>query len=235
MAATAADLAGLQAWIPPITFVGNTPGWSVSVELFFYAAFPALVAIAARDERRARAAIAAGIVLALAAAATPALVPAASGAATFLKCGPLLRLPEFAVGVGLGRLFLSRRGALSAAAANALAALGAIAVVAVVLGAGAVPRYFLHALLLPAFALMIWAVASGGARALGSAPLRLLGEASYGLYLLQMPLFQALAGKYEWSLPRMLGFFALLVTLSIVTHFAVERPAQRALVARAPQ
>ena len=229
--ATAADVVGLQAWIPAITFVGNTPGWSVSVELFFYAAFPALARLVARRAAGARA-VAAGIVLTLAAAATPALVPAASGAATFLKCGPLLRLPEFAVGVGLGRLFLARRGALSPSAANALAALGAIAVVAVVLGAGAVPRYFLHALLLPAFALMTL----GGrlrrrARARVSA-LTLLGEASYGLYLLQMPLFQALAGKYEWSLPRMLGFFALLVTLSIVTHFAVERPAQRALARR---
>ena len=40
-----ADVVGLQAWIPTITFVGNTPGWSVSVELFFYLAFPWLLAL----------------------------------------------------------------------------------------------------------------------------------------------------------------------------------------------
>ena len=103
------------------------------------------------------------------------------------------------------------------------------------LGAGAVPRYFLHALLLPPFALLLWAVASGGARLFGAPPLRLLGEASYGLYLLQMPLFAALGGKFEWPLAGMVGFFAALVALSIAVHFAVERPAQRALVARAPR
>ena len=95
------------------------------------------------------------------------------------------------------------------------------------LASGPIPRYFLHALLLPAFALLLWSVAAGAGAWLGSAPLRLLGESSYGLYLLQMPLFEALAGKYEWRLPAMLGFFALLVAASILTHFAVEKPAQR--------
>jgi len=103
----------------------------------------------------------------------------------------------------------------------------------VMLSAG-VPRYFLHALLLAPFALLLWAVAAGGARWLGGPTLRLLGEASYGLYLLQMPLFQAIGGKYEWSLLRMVGWFALLLLVSIGVHFAVEKPAQRWLVRRAP-
>jgi peptidoglycan/LPS O-acetylase OafA/YrhL len=137
------------------------------------------------------------------------------------------------LGIALGAAFLRRRRALAPALATLLAAVAALAVVAVVLLSGHVPRYFLHALLLPAFALGLWAVADGGARWLGSAPLLLLGEASYGLYLLQMPLFSAIGGKYEWRLPGMLAFFALLVTTSIATHFAIEKPAQRWLVARA--
>ncbi|HEX9102626.1 MAG TPA: hypothetical protein VF997_10495, partial [Polyangia bacterium] len=64
-------------------------------------------------------------------------------------------------------------------------------------------------------------------RGLGGTTPALLGEASYGLYLLQIPLFQALGGKYEWRLPAMLAFFALLVAMSIATHFLVEKPAQR--------
>jgi peptidoglycan/LPS O-acetylase OafA/YrhL len=180
----------------------------------------------------ASAAIAGGVALTLVAAATPALAPATSGAATFLKCGPLLRIPEFVVGIGLGYAFLARRRPLPPAAARALALLATLVVVGLVLASSMVPRYFLHALLLPAFALLLWAVASGAFAALGSAPLRLLGEASYGLYLMQIPLFQALAGKYEWPLWRMLAFFALLVALSIATHFAIERPAQRWLSRR---
>jgi peptidoglycan/LPS O-acetylase OafA/YrhL len=251
-AATAADLVGLQAWIPSFTFVGNSPGWSVSVELFFYAAFPWLVGLAGASgpagssgsagssasagvAGRARAVLAACLVLAVAAAATPALVPSTSGAATFLKCGPLLRLPEFVAGIALGRAFVHRRRPLAPAAATALAALALAAVAAIVLAAGALPRYFLHALLLPAFALGLWAVADGGARWLGGRALVLAGEASYALYLLQLPLFEALHGRYEWSLPRLCALFALLFALSIAVHFAVEKPAQRWLVARAPR
>ncbi|MGZ3440585.1 MAG: acyltransferase family protein [Polyangia bacterium] len=225
-AATAADLVGLQAWIPSISFVGNTPGWSVSVELFFYAAFPWLARLSA-EARHTRALVVACLLLALATAASPALVSSTSDAATFLKCGPPLRLPEFVLGIALGRAFLRRRRPLAPARATLLAAVAALAVAAVVLCSGHVPRYFLHALLLPAFALGLWAVADGGARWLGGAALALLGEASYGLYLLQMPLFQAIGGKYEWSLARMLGFFALLVATSIAMHYAVEKPAQR--------
>jgi len=221
-AATAGDLVGLQAWIPAITFVGNTPGWSVSVELFFYVAFPWLAMAASR-----RAPIVLGLmfILALAAAASPALVSPASGAATFLKCGPLTRLPEFVAGIALGGIFVRRRGTLANANLLALAAIALV--VGIVLASGHVPRYFVHALLLPAFALLLWAVAGGALGVLGSSTMRLLGDASYGLYLLQMPLFQAIGGKYEWSLLGMLGFFALLVATSIVTHFAVEKPAQR--------
>jgi peptidoglycan/LPS O-acetylase OafA/YrhL len=229
--ATVGDLVGLQAWLPRITFVGNTPGWSVSVELFFYAAFPW---IARATARRPRAMVALSFALSLVAAATPALATAGSEAATFLKCGPLLRLPEFVLGVALGRAFLRRRRVLSTAAATWLALLAVVGVAAVVLASGGVPRYFVHALLLPPFALLLWAVAEGGARWLGGGALKLLGEASYGLYLLQMPLFAAIAGKYEWPLAAMLGFFALLVAGSIAVHFAVEKPAQRWLVARAP-
>ncbi len=230
--ATAGDLVGLQAWWPAITFVGNTPGWSVSVELFFYALFPLLAPLVAR---RPRAMIVGALAAALVCAASPALLPAKSAAATFAKCGPPLRLPEFVLGVALGHAFLQRRRALSPATANRLALVAAALVLAAVLAAGALPRYFVHALLLPGFALLLWAVADGGARALGAAPLVLLGEASYGLYLLQMPLFQAIAGKYEWPLLRMLGFFALLVAVSIAAHFSVEKPAQRWLRSRGPR
>jgi peptidoglycan/LPS O-acetylase OafA/YrhL len=231
--ATVADLVGLQAWIPSLTFVGNTPGWSVSVELFFYAAFPWLALLTARV--RTRTLVVACCLLALLTAASPALVPPASALATFCKCGPPLRLPEFILGIALGRAFLHRRRSLAPAAATLLAALATAAVVALVLASGHVPRYFLHALLLPAFALGLWAVADGGARWLGGATLGLLGEASYGLYLLQMPLFQAIHGKYEWPLPTMLAYFALLVAVALAIHFTVEKPAQRWLVARAPR
>ncbi|MDB4970623.1 MAG: carE [Myxococcales bacterium] len=231
-AATAADLAGLQAWIPPIVFVGNTPGWSVSVELFFYVAFPWLAARLFQTPRRALAELAAFVLAALATAALPSLLPAQSGWALFAKCGPLTRLPEFVVGIGLGRAFLRGQLRLSPRLATLLAIV-AVGLMAVVIGVQSqLPRYFLHAVLLVPFALFLYAVAHGGVvgRALGWRPLTILGEVSYGLYLLQMPLFQAIGGKYEWSAMTLCGYFVLLVGCATVLHFAVERPAQRWLL-----
>lgn len=42
-AQTVVALSLLQAWVPHLAFVGNPPGWSLSVEAFFYFTFPFLV------------------------------------------------------------------------------------------------------------------------------------------------------------------------------------------------
>ena len=36
-------LALVQAWVPHLAFAANPPGWSLSVEAFFYAVFPFVV------------------------------------------------------------------------------------------------------------------------------------------------------------------------------------------------
>lgn len=221
--ASTAQLMGLQAWIPQITFFGNSPGWSISVELFFYALFPWLATrLGARPGE-----LALWIAVALGAAALPALPGLSEPAARFAKCAPLIRLPELIVGLLLGRLYLLRPRRVPSGDAKALVAL-------VLLGAGfalqaRVPRWFLHGLLVPPFALLIWGVAEGGrlARLLSWPPLRRLGEASYALYLWQMVLFQALGGRYEWGWPPLAGYLALLMLVALVSHACVEGPAQR--------
>lgn len=42
----------LQAWIPPYATSVNSPGWSVSVEIFFYALFPFIVGILRSRKQR---------------------------------------------------------------------------------------------------------------------------------------------------------------------------------------
>lgn len=224
--ATVGDLLGAQAWIPSITNLGNVPGWSVSVELFFYALFPLLAA------RPRRPWLAAGgfWLLALAMAALPSLPWLSGGAAIFAKCSPPARLPEFLVGVALGHGF-SRAPRWRPATASWVAAAALLAVAALSSLWATVPRYFIHALLLPAYALAIVAVAHGGvfAALLSRPTMRALGDASYALYLLQMPLFQLVGNDYYWRWPRLCAFVALLGAVAWAVHSLIERPAQRAI------
>ena len=215
-AATAADVVGLQAWIPAITFVGNTPGWSVSVELFFYVAFPWLASLAATGERRARAAVPAasccdarggghagagaggerrGDVLEVRPAPAAARVRRRRGARAAVP-----RAPSDAGAGGGERAGGPGARSPSSPSCSAPAPCRATSCTRCCCrrsrcSCGRSPRAARASVRRP--------------------PLRLLGEASYGLYLLQMPLFAALGGKYEWPLAGMVGFFAALVALSI--------------------
>src|SRR6187431_702382 len=100
----------LQAWHPRVTNTWNTPGWTLSVEAFFYAVFPVLLRVTKSWKLRSFCWVAA------ASWALPILLHTilfedrmSVGAHTFWRSFPPLRLPEFVLGVAAGRLFLSRR------------------------------------------------------------------------------------------------------------------------------
>ena len=112
----------VQAWVPTWAVSWNYPAWSLSVETFFYALFPLILALLRRLDRRGLA-----VVMALAAFASVSLslVPTLVGIdgigdatatgqvtgawAAVFKYSPPVRLPEFVFGVALGRMFLARR------------------------------------------------------------------------------------------------------------------------------
>ena len=246
-----------QAWIPPAACLWNCPGWSLSAEAFFYLLFPvALVASARLSPRRLLAALAALWALMLVpptlyAALDPDGIGAARAASratwlAVLKFDPLLRLPEFLLGVVAGRLYL-HAGPSSRAAAwlwrlGPWLSCGAAAAIALLLAHGDRLSFpHLHnGLLAPAFVLLVVGLAAGGgplAALLATRPLQALGEASYALYVLHLPVFLWSLHQLpfiELGLPHDGGgvalYLGLVTLLSLVVHQRIEQPARRWIV-----
>jgi len=243
-----AYLALLQSWYPRVTNSWNTPGWSLSAEAFFYAVFPALLgATKSWSIRRF-------IAVAMAVWALPVLVYAAlvpSHEATFQLAStqtlwrslPLLRLPEFMLGIGAGRLYVS--GALDRQT-RAVRSAGLVALVLILILLGfdlGVPKVLIqNTLEAPLFAVLIFAAASGtlpSPRWLISRPLVLLGRASYAVYIVHQPLkwmFESVARRLGLASPSpalLLTYLVLLEILCIGLFLWIEDPARRFLTRRA--
>jgi peptidoglycan/LPS O-acetylase OafA/YrhL len=243
----AAALLLVQAWIPPVARLWNAPGWSASVVLAFYTAFPFAAARLARLSRRGLwAALAAAWALSLAFPfAWLALRPDGVVAATTwgeppwlvaLKFHPVARAGEFLAGVALGLLHV--RGLALGRVAAALAAPAALAAAAAVLAWDGAPYVLVHnGLLVPLFAVAVLALAEGTgplARVLGSPPARALGDAAFALYALQEPLWlwaRRLSGApgAPASAAFVLAYAAATIAVALAAARWLERPARRLL------
>ncbi len=239
---------GLQAWAPTTALAWNPPAWSLSVELGCYALFPWAAPRLLHLPLRAAVAVAGG---ALGLAFAPGGILWALSVDGFLvdpdvhnplvdawRYHPVLRAPEFLVGVVGARAF--RAGWRPPAAVRA-ASLALIVVVAGAVAWGALPSVIAHnGLLAPAFVVLIASLAAatgawaGAARALSTRTATLLGEASFALYLLHVPLLYWLAavgqrrGARPLDDPRVaLAAGAGCVLIAVVVHLVVERPARR--------
>lgn len=238
----------IHAWHPGTMKYYNVPSWSLSVEAFFYLVFPFLLPAVyrIRTHEVVRSLIAVLVLAAFAPAifewAYPGTTPATENyRVLMIKFHPLVRLPEFLAGMLLGRLFVGRTTSLSPARADLLVA-ASLAFVGLAVGLG-MPYVLLHTGgLAVGFAVLVWALASGRGRVAGllaSKPLVLLGEASFALYILHVPLFRILEpmaaarGILIGTVPFALAMTLTLVAISIVVYRAFEVPMRRWL--RGPQ
>ena len=195
-----ANLFLLQAWITATIAQWNSPGWSLSCEAFFYFVFPfAAARLHSLGERRLLLVMMAAVVLALIPplaylATSPDGIAVAthesSGAwLSNLKFNPLVRLPEFLIGIALGRHFVVSPPRSSGLW---LVLLGAISVLLLLCFSESIPYVLLHnGLLALPFAAIVYGLALGGGligRALSTAAAVRLGEASYALYILHSPI-----------------------------------------------
>jgi peptidoglycan/LPS O-acetylase OafA/YrhL len=237
----------MQAWLPSFWNAVNAPGWSLSVEAFFYALYPRLVGPLTRT-----AATRGGALAALAALYFCALSGAALGTwngvvtrtdtsllANFFRYVPPLALPQFAFGVVLGHMHTKGLGAPRLIASVYYPSL-------ILLGwalcSDAIPYLFLHnGALLPLFAAIILYHADDSASWLGRRSFTALGEASYALYMLHLPVWGYVKATLErtgrdpfalWVFP---AYALLTIAVSLIVFAWFEVPARRWLMSTAPR
>lgn len=236
----------VQAFFPDqqVHFAGNTVGWSLSAEVFFYALFPALLLVMRR--RPARIALLTVAVLAI--FVVPAVL-AGSDESTrgywVIGVLPLQRLAEFVLGIGLAQAM--RAGWRMPVRLPAALALAAVAYLAV----DVAPVSFSYvAVTVVPLVILIGAAAQsdldGGPSLLRHPALIRLGEWSYSFYLVHLVVLRLvveLASRAGVPVTDdvvdaavvVVACLPLSIAVAAALHHAVERPLERRLRGRQPQ
>jgi peptidoglycan/LPS O-acetylase OafA/YrhL len=227
-----------QAWTPWTAWDWNYPAWSVSVEVFFYFLFPWLAVRLARVKQTSALPLA-GLLWLLALLA-PFLLWTIKGTTgppsrtdhlqMAIEFTPIFRLPEFAIGILLGRAYVL--GRFQRLNGNLLATIAFASIFAVLAFCPGLPHPLLaNGLLAPLFALLIVSLAKarGPIAWFLSRPFMVtLGEASYGIYILQIPLALLIMRPPPYHSAKMLFLYcALLVLCSVISWRFVESPLRK--------
>lgn len=220
----------LQGWSIPIV-QWNTPAWSLSCELFFYACFPLLVALMGRFNAPA-------LILTAAASCIWPWYLKRIGMPYMWK--PPIYLADFLIGIVAARIFdlIRRHAPAIGGRGHWLYLPGAGFGFAFIAYPSLITRWItLNAALRPLNALVLLGLALGGgllATGLASRTAVYLGRASYSMYILHIPLlwwFRRLALPFHW-LPMTLIYVAIVLGASAAAFHYVEEPANRYLRAR---
>ena len=237
----------LESWLPQTALAWNMPNWSLSVEAFFYLLFPFLLPRMTRLSRRQLLAIAPlGLLFAL--ACTLAYMhfhPDSAGAVdtktvgpwiNAVKFHPLMRLPEFLMGMAAGLLFL--RGDRNRKMAWPLVLIGLAAIALVIVLSPWIPYLVIHtALLAPAFVVLVYGIAlrPAGVEVLEHKVMVALGEASYPFYLLHSTVISSVfmdwrtGGVRHQTLLGLATWFLIAVGAAVLVDRFIERPLRRLL------
>jgi peptidoglycan/LPS O-acetylase OafA/YrhL len=245
---TAATVTLLQAWIPSYACRLNCPGWSLSSEAFFYLTFPLIGAWLCRRQRGLLVAVCvacwaiAGSIVLTYLRLDPEHIGTITAATQstwvgMLKFNPLIRLPEFILGIATGLIFLREPGALKRIAAP-LSLVTLLAIVALLSQHERMQYLLIHnGVMAPLYAVLIVTLACGVgplAAILSTKTLGLLGEASFALYLLHVALLVYVVkalGALHLSIDRTPALITVYLVvaqgIAILVLTRIEEPARR--------
>ena len=237
----------LQSWVPQAALSWNAVAWSLSVEAFFYAIFPFALNRFGKFSRAvlwvmipacwiAGLAVSTGYLAMRPAGAGYVSSANWSGAVQFVKFFPLVRLPEFLMGMACGYLFV--RSERNPKLALPIVGLGLLGVAAVAAASKFVPYLVVHtAMSGPAFAAVVYGIAlePKWASWLNNRLLVLFGNASYSFYLLHSMFVWPFFHDFRTQAVRNNGLVGIaiwtvmmLIISSLVYRF-IEEPARRKL------
>lgn len=225
-----AQLTVTTGWLPTASLnqPWNSPAWSIACEAFFYALFPLLIIRLRKMTLRRIGLVLVGALVLQCLIIWSARAFAPAGQKGFLVSQfPLTHLFEFLVGIAAALFFL-RGGAewIRRGPRRSLLLVGSLFPLALLAYFRPVdPAYLLMS---PLFAVLILALATPCRRrpsALAWGPLVLLGEASFSLYMIHVPLMNL------FSIARpshMFGWLLIAITvfLSVLVFKYYETPAR---------
>lgn len=244
---------GLNAWQPSWAWLANVASWSISVELFFYALFPVLIVLVPGG--KSWLGTPRGLLVLMGSAYALGFVPWMAARAEgihdsfFLDFWPPFHLPEFVVGMALGRLALHEARRDEAPRRDGtvlvLGALAGYALVAWVLFLDLPHALLSNGLLVPLHGALVVGLARGGsaARPLAHPWIVRAGELGYAIYILQEPVLTTLRLRV-WDfhaehgvllLGGNLVYYATLLAVAALVHRFVEKPARARLRSLAPR
>lgn len=246
------DLPLLQAWNVKVACEWNCPTWTISAEVFYYVLFPTLVAFLLWRSTRRLMVVGAGaivasvaLVLLLARYVVPSIQGASVSADALLLYFPPIHLAEFIVGM-IAATWYARRPRTDSSRWIAGGA------ATVVLLAFVIPAHRTHVgdilaelALAPVFAALVVGLARGGGilgRWLSTRPMALLGRASFGIYVLHLPLFDYARLVFNPDVGRPTGLtgaaillawlvvtWGAIVMAAVAAHVWIEEPARKGL------
>ncbi len=235
----------LQSWIPGYPITLNTPGWSLSVEAFFYLCFPFLLAWIYKRGIKSLTLFAVILwlitqIVLLVQLNSEAYAPKLL-LHDFIYYNPLMHLNQFVLGLVCGVYFKNSKANSTESNSGFWLLLSFIAMFMLIWGRPhletlfGIRLAFTNGLLAPAFLAVIIFLAKhkGFVTKLFTYPfLILLGEASYSLYILQKPIH----GIYDKVIVPRINlsdtihfyiFVILLILISIASYKFLETPMRK--------
>jgi peptidoglycan/LPS O-acetylase OafA/YrhL len=238
-----ANLFLVQAWFPQYVFSINPPGWSISALVFFYALFPFILHFFMHTTRT-KAATCTGLIWIVSVVANAIVLETFPGhqvslATRFLFFGPLLHLNAFILGIFSAVVFKDIAMRIDQKWSFILVTTSLVTTSLIILSVSSLANKSLqNGLLGPVFVLLLYGLAgdkSWISRILVSKPCILLGELSYCLFMLQVPvMIYTLAFINRLHLPisatgRFYIILGALTVSSFVAYHLIEKPAKRAI------